>query len=148
MPSELVSAGLRSFTASWGTGNSAEYHGEATARSRNNSRRRTTAQRLRWAGTEGLAAGRRAFSGCPARILQYLQDVSSGLITLPRILDVQLVDDGNQPGRGAPGLLSLMGGGMSSVTDRNTARGLPARNGGRPVHIAYSTLPRLNRSAR
>ena len=46
------------------------------------------------------------------------------------------------------GLISRIGRGVSSQTLRRTAIAVSARNGDRPVHMAYSTLPRLNRSAR
>ena len=52
----------------------------------------------------------------------------------------------SQPG--VPGITSPRGRGVSSQTRFRTATVLAARNGGRPLAIWYSTLPRLNRSAR
>ena len=45
-------------------------------------------------------------------------------------------------------MISRIGRGVSSATRLRTASVVEARNGGRPLHITYSTLPRLNRSAR
>ena len=49
---------------------------------------------------------------------------------------------------GTSGLVSRIGFGVSSHTRLSTPMLVLARDGGRPVHIAYSTLPRLNRSDR
>ena len=49
---------------------------------------------------------------------------------------------------GVSGMISGMGRGGSSATRLRTASAEGARNGGRPLTIWYSTLPRLNRSAR
>jgi hypothetical protein len=49
---------------------------------------------------------------------------------------------------GTRGLSVRTGAGSSSLTRRSTARVVLASKGGRPVHIAYRTLPRLNRSVR
>src|SRR5207247_144660 len=48
---------------------------------------------------------------------------------------------------GTSGLISVSDRGTSSQTRRSTASVALARNGGRPAHIAYRTLPRLNRTA-
>ena len=49
---------------------------------------------------------------------------------------------------GISGFSSRIGRGSSSHRRFKSSIGLLARNGARPVHIAYSTLPRLNRSLR
>ena len=49
---------------------------------------------------------------------------------------------------GMSGLVSRIGLGSSSVMRRSTPKLVSARNGARPVHIAYNTLPRLNKSLR
>src|SRR5262249_28687853 len=49
---------------------------------------------------------------------------------------------------GTSGITSRIGRGVSSATRLRTASVVEARNGGRPLHMTYSTLPRLNRSAR
>src|SRR5256885_644046 len=49
---------------------------------------------------------------------------------------------------GVSGMISRIGRGASSATRFSTASVPFARNGGRPAAIWYSTLPRLNRSAR
>ena len=49
---------------------------------------------------------------------------------------------------GVPGRTSANGRGVSSHTRFSTATVFAARKGGRPLVIWYSTLPRLNRSAR
>ena len=49
---------------------------------------------------------------------------------------------------GISGLISRIGRGSSSLIRRRIPNGVSARNGARPVHIAYITLPRLNRSLR
>ena len=54
----------------------------------------------------------------------------------------------SQSQSGISGLISRIGVGVSSITRFITAMVPDARNGGRPVHIVYSTLPRLNKSAR
>ncbi len=49
---------------------------------------------------------------------------------------------------GTSGMISRIGRGVSSTTRLSTAIVFAAWNGGRPLHIVQSTLPRLNRSAR
>ena len=49
---------------------------------------------------------------------------------------------------GTSGMISGIGRGVSSATRFSTASVFAARNGGRPLHMTYKTLPRLKRSAR
>ena len=49
---------------------------------------------------------------------------------------------------GMSALISRIGRGEVSRMRRSTPNVVSARNGGRPVHIAYNTLPRLKRSER
>ena len=64
------------------------------------------------------------------------------------LLGEQLVDRGAANQAGMSALTSRIGRGWVSVMRRRTPKLVSARKGGRPVHIAYSTLPRLNKSLR
>ena len=94
----------------------------------------------------GLASTTVAMSHCSQRTSNSATSRADGIRSVGFLASSFVIKSHNQ--RGVPGTSSWIGCGVSSETRLSVARVLSARNGERPVVIAYSTLPKLKRSVR